>query len=411
MPGPTETPPIVTRQLLLAFASAFGSATGFYLLLSAVPLYAASIGAGGTGAGLATGALMLSTVAAEPVTPRLIARFGYRTTLAAGLVLLGAPAFALGSAPTMAAVLVVCLARGAGFGITVVVGSALVAELVPPERRGEGLGLYGVVVGVPSVAALPLGVWLATSVGYAPVFVAGGLAALAALAAVPGLPGRADPDPGHGRPVGVLAGLGTPALLRPLVVFFATAMAAGIVVTFLPLALPGASGELAAFALLAQAATATLARWWAGRYGDRRGPAALLVPAVLAAGIGVLALVAIASPAAAVAGMLLFGAGFGVAQNATLSLMFERVPPSGYGTVSAMWNMAYDAGLGVGAAGFGVVAARTGYPWAFALTATLVLAALLPAWFDLRRNRTHRLPMYKLEERGHHESDPREPTR
>jgi predicted MFS family arabinose efflux permease len=175
--------------------------------------------------------------------------------------------------------------------------------------------------------------------------------------------------------------------------------------------LPGASGELAAFALLAQAATATLARWWAGQYGDRRGPAALLVPAVLAAGIGVLALVAIASPAAAVAGMLLFGAGFGVAQNATLSLMFERVPPSGYGTVSAMWNMAYDAGLGVGAAGFGVVAARTGYPLAFALTAALVLAALLPAWFDLRRNRTHRLPMYKLEERGHHESDPREPIR
>jgi MFS family permease len=210
---------MVTRPLLLAYASAFGSATGFYLLLSAVPLYAASIGVGGTGAGLATGALMLSTVAAEPVAPRLVARFGYRTTLAAGLVLLGAPAFALGSAPTMAAVLAVCLARGAGFGITVVVGSALVAELVPPERRGEALGLYGVVVGVPSVAALPLGVWLAESVGYAPVFVAGGLAALAALAAVPGLPGRAGPEPGHGRPVGVLVGLGTPALLRPLVVF------------------------------------------------------------------------------------------------------------------------------------------------------------------------------------------------
>jgi predicted MFS family arabinose efflux permease len=317
----------------------------------------------------------------------------------------------------MAGILAVCLARGAGFGIAVVVGSALVAELVPPERRGEGLGLYGVVVGAPSVAALPLGVWLAGSVGYAPVFVAGGLAALAAMAAVPGLPGRADPELGRGRRLGVLAGLGTPALLRPMIVFFATAMAAGVVVTFLPLALPGASGGLAAFALLAQAA-ATLARWWAGRYGDRRGPAVLLAPAVLAAGIGVLALVAIASPAAAVAGMLLFGAGFGVAQNATISLMFERVPPSGYGTVSALWNMAYDAGLGVGAAGFGVIAVQTGYPWAFALTAALVLAALLPARFDLRRNRPHRPSMDKpagfgtgYRGRGGREDEPREPTR
>lgn len=33
--------------------------------------------------------------------------------------------------------------------------------------------------------------------------------------------------------------------------------------------MPDASGNLAAMALLTQAATATLARWWAGRLGDR----------------------------------------------------------------------------------------------------------------------------------------------
>jgi predicted MFS family arabinose efflux permease len=44
--------------------------------------------------------------------------------------------------------------------------------------------------------------------------------------------------------------------------------------------------------------------------------------------------------------------------------------------VSAIWNLAFDAGIGVGAFGFGVVAARTGYPAAFALTAALMLAGL-----------------------------------
>jgi hypothetical protein len=55
-----------------------------------------------------------------------------------------------------------------------------------------------------------------------------------------------------------------------------------------------------------------------------------------------------------------FGAGFGVAQNATLTLMYARVPESGYGTVSALWNVAYDGGMGLGAVGFGAAAAHTG---------------------------------------------------
>ena len=67
-----------------------------------------------------------------------------------------------------------------------------------------------------------------------------------------------------------------------------------------------------------------------------------------------------------------------------LSLMYARVPESGYGTVSALWNLAYDAGMGLGAAGFGAVAAQTGYPASFTLTGVLMLAALVPALRDRR---------------------------
>jgi predicted MFS family arabinose efflux permease len=374
MTAPAARPPILTRPLLLVFLASFGAMTGFYLLLSVVPLYAESVGAGGVGAGLVTGALMAATVAGELAIPRLLARFGHRAVLAAGLVLLGAPALALPAAATMAAILAVSVVRGLGFAICVVVGGALVAALVPAERRGEGLGLFGIVVGVPGVAALPLGVWLVGEAGYPPVFVAGAAAALAGLAAVPGLPGR---RPAPEQPVGVLAGLRRPALHRPAAAFSATAMAAGVVVTFLPLAVPRGSGGLAALALFVQAVGATLSRWWAGRYGDRHGPAVLFVPGVVASAAGILALVLIDRPAAVLAAMAVFGCGFGATQNASMTLMLNRVPPSAYGTVSAIWNLAYDAGIGVGAFGFGVVAARTGYPPAFALTAALMVAALL----------------------------------
>jgi MFS family permease len=373
---------MIRAELLRVFAVSFGAMVGFYLLLSVVPLYAASAHAGEVGAGLTTGALLLATVASELVTPRLAARFGYRLVLGAGVVLLGAPAVALTASAELVAVLAVSAVRGFGFGIVVVAGSALVASIVPPQRRGEGLGLYGIVVGVPSVLALPLGVFLVEHASYSTVFVAGAVAALAGLAVVPGLPGR-RPEPASA-PVGVVAALRTGRLIRPSLVFSATAVAAGVVVTFLPLAVTGAAGGVAALALLVQASTATLARWWAGRYGDRRGPARLIIPGLLAAVAGVLALVVVGSPVAVVAGMALFGVGFGVSQNASLALMFDRVSSQGYGAVSALWNLACDAGMGLGAVGYGVLAAQTGYPVAFALTGVLMLAALLPAWRDRR---------------------------
>jgi predicted MFS family arabinose efflux permease len=372
-------PSLMNGALLRVFVSSFGATMSFYLLLSVVPLYATSVGASGIGAGMTTGALMFATVATELVTPRLVARFGYQLVFAAGLFLLGAPALALPASASMLAIVVVCLVRGIGFAIAVVVGGSLVASFVPAERRGEGLGLYGVIVQIPAIIGLPLGVWLSGHAGFPTVFVLAAAAALAGLLAMPGLPRRSAV---HVETIGILDGLRSPALLRPALAFSATAMAAGVVVTFLPLAVTRNAGNVAALALLAQAVAATFTRWWAGHHGDRHGSAKLLVPALLVAAAGLSAEVMLGRPIAVVLGMVVFGAGFGVAQNASLVLMFERVPESGYDAASAIWNLAYDAGLGVGGAGFGVLAAQTGYSAAFAWTAALMLIALVPALRD-----------------------------
>ncbi|MFF2616809.1 MFS transporter [Kitasatospora sp. NPDC058046] len=372
-------PPLVTWALLVRLVSLFGCTTGFNLLLSAVPLYAQESGGGEHAAGLATGALMFATVVGELATPSLTARFGHRWALAAGLVLLGAPTLALAWTGGMAAVVAVCLLRGLGFAVALVAGGALTAALIPAERRGEGLALVGLVSGLTALAGQPLGVWLAQHVGWGWVFAIGAAAPLAGVVSVPALPDRTRAD---GPTLGLREGLRSGALLRPAVVFGATALAAGILVTFLPLAVPSAAAVAAA--LLVQPAAATATRWLAGRYGDRRGASGLVLPALLVCAGGVLLLASTGSPVAVVAGATVFGAGFGVAQNATLTLMYARVPPAGYGTVTALWNVAFDGGMGVGAVAFGAVAGATGYPWAFVLTAAVMLAALAPAWRDRR---------------------------
>jgi predicted MFS family arabinose efflux permease len=382
---------LLTRPLMVRFVSVIGTATSFYLLLSAVPLYARSAGASTGLAGLTTTALTLSSVAAYPVTPRLMARYGTRAVLAGGLLALGLPALALAVTANIGLILAVCVVRGAGFAVLCVAGGALTVSLIPARRRGQGLALVGLVSGVPSVAALPLGVWLAGHLGYRPVFVAGGLAALAGLASLPWLP-RAGPATRTSKADGMLAALRNPALVRPAALFSATTMAVGILVTFLPLVVTRADANVAALALLVQPAAAIAGRWLAGRRGDRpsgqhgnrRGSAALLVPGVLAAAAGVLVLSLTAVPAAVIAGAAVFGLGFGITQNVTQTVMYDRVPESAYGASSALWNLAYDGGMGLGAAGFGVLALHTGYPVAFVLVAAILAAAILPTVLTTR---------------------------
>ena len=372
--GDGVTSRLLSLPLALTFLVEFTSLTSFFLLLSAVPMLAAAAGASSSGAGLITGSLLLGTVTAEAAAAPGIRRFGYRATLAAGAVLLGAPALALVPREPAAVLMGVSFARGLGFGLCGVTTGALTAALLPAQRRGEGLGLLGIVSGGPAVIALPAGVWLA---GHHLVAAAAALAAVAGLlplATVRWLPGRGQARRSQ-RPVSqrTASARRVPggALRLPLI-FAACTVAAGVLDSFLPLA-KGVPSSLASAALLVQAVAATLSRWQAGRHGDRYGHARLLIPALGAAALGLTAMIWLASPVMVFASMVLFGAGFGVIENATFALLIERLPEA---QASSVWNLAYDAGYGAGPAVFGLFAARTGYPAAFALTGILVLAAL-----------------------------------
>ena len=389
-PFPAARPRLVTGRFAAALLASFGALTSFYLLLSVTPMYAVSAGAGSAGAGLVTGSLMLTTVLAEFASSRLMGRYGYRAVFAAGALLLGGPVPALLAPHSMITIVAVSILRGFGFGLSTVVIGALVASSVPPERRGEGIGLAGVVACVPAIVALPSGVWLAQNTGYAVVIAITAVSALAPLAAVPWLGGSAGTEAGAeagagtgtgAKSAGLLASLRSAGQLRPAVIFAATTVSAGVVASFLPLA-AGVSAGVAALGLFAQAVTATASRWWAGRRGDRHGHARLLIPGLLIATTGMTSLIWVQTPVVVIAGMCLFGIGFGITQNATFALMIDRAPASGYGTASALWNLAYDAGYGAGPMAFGVFVAHTGYPAAFALTGLLILTALLPAVRD-----------------------------
>src|SRR5271165_567188 len=250
-PDSTRGSRLVSGPLAMVFLAEFSSLTSFYLLLSVTPAYAAAAGAGSADAGLVTGVLLLGTVAAELAAPVLMRRLKFRTLLAAGALLLGVPALALLASGSLALMVTVSVVRGFGFGLSTVTSGALTAMLVPPQRRGEGLGLFGVVATAPGIVALPAGVWLAGRSGIAVVVVMAAATALVPVAAFPWLPGRTSPGAVRpGSASGLLSGLRQGSQRRPFLIFAASTMAGGVVVSFLPLA-AGVSGTVVAAGLLA----------------------------------------------------------------------------------------------------------------------------------------------------------------
>jgi predicted MFS family arabinose efflux permease len=355
--------PILTAPMAAlcgTIAMAMGS---FYLLLSAVPAHAAALG-GELAAGSTTAALMATTIVGEVIAPRFIARLGRGLATAIALLVLALPALATFSSD-LTIVLVSCAARGLGLGVLLVAACGLAASLAPASRRAEAMGIYGIASALPAILGIPLGPWALASFGpvaTASIAAALGLAALAGLAA---FPGRAAPAEGKQEPHPLPA---LRASAWPAGALAIGAIAVGAAVTFLPLAHREVAATTITLALLLQGIASAATRWAVGRSIDRHGPKNAVIAGVLCT-IAAMLCLALPGDAAVIAGMIGSGAAFGVLQSATLTQLLQRAAPAQADGVSAVWNAAYDAGLGLGGLGVGALAAAAGYAAAFAIAA------------------------------------------
>ncbi|MFG2949680.1 MFS transporter [Streptomyces adustus] len=362
-----------------ALIAAFGGFAGFNLLLGAMPAYAVRSGAGPSGAGALTATMMAATLVVQPFTPWLFARLGQRYSLALSGALLGLPCLVLPAVSTLPVLTGLVAVRGLGFGMFVVAGVTLTAELFPSGSRGRAIGWYGAVVGVAGVLGAPLGVALARREAYPFAFaLAAGTAALV-LAGSFGLPRATGPArPAGPRSGGPHAVRGTWRLLRPmtgpLLVETASTTAYGVVFTFLPLTASAAPRALFA----AQAAT-VLSRLGAGWLIDRHGGRPVLLPAALLTALGTAAGVASGAPALLLTGAALFGAGFGAVQSATLVLALRAAGdrPGGLGVAGVAWNIAFDGGTGIGSLAGGPLLSLGGPAALFPATAAVLVVLLL----------------------------------
>lgn len=368
--------------LLLVTLAGF---TGYAVLLPTAALWVLRGGADLAGAGLVNGVVLLFTVLTQPVIPALLRRFGWGPVLATGVGLMGTPSLAHLLTDALAPTLALSAVRGLGFGVLTVTGSAAVAELVDPRRRGAAVGAYGLAIALPLVAVLPVAPWLAEEVSFAVVF---GLGALPLL----GIPGalalgrhfhqRAASEPAASpsstsavAPAGRLRGIAP--LIPPMLLLLGITLPGGAVLTFAPQLVddPG----LVVLLLVALNATAALARWRIGSFADIKGPGAFVPPLVVLGTLG-MAGVALAvhwtAPVLLVVSGAVLGIAYGGLQNLTLLLSFAAVERGRYGTASAVWNIGFDLGTALGSVLIGAIAAGADFTVALLVAAGITLATL-----------------------------------
>ena len=350
---------------------------GYAALLPAAPLWAVHGGAGEAGSGLVNGVFMLVTVLSQLLVPAALRRFGWGRVMAGGMLSLGVPSLLHLLSDDLAVTLALSAVRGTGFGVLTVTGSAVVADLVPAAQRGRAVGVYGLAIASTQVGLLPAAPWLAENVGFGLVFALGALPLLGAPAALAlGRVLRARPAPedqGGGRaPYGQL--------IRPMLLLLAVTLAGGALITFT--AQMSSSTSLTVVALALFSSTAALSRWRMGALADRSGPERFVWPLVVLSSAG-MALIAwsVGDPAATVAtallvGMAVVGVAYGGLQNLTMLITFNAVQRRHYSQASAVWNIGFDAGTGLGSVLVGLVAAGTSFGASMMVVAGACLATL-----------------------------------
>ena len=382
--GPAEDR-LFTSDFASTTLANFTNALGMQMLVATLPVYVIGLGGSQADAGLVSGAVAFTALLFRPFVGWLTDAWRRRP-----LVLIGTSCYGLASgiyllAGSLSFLLLGRFVHGFGLCCYTTAANAYVADLAPPGRRGEAMGLFSAAMALALIVGPAIGFMLVGSVGFQRLFlVTGGLAFTAFFISLAARERRRPPETAR-LPWSLRTGIVAVDALPTAWTALCLGLGIGAVTAFIAIfARPRGLQNPGVF-FTAQAIALLVSRTFAGRLADRRGRAVAIVPGVIlmAAALALLPLARGLWPFVGVAS--LFGLGFGTAQPATMALLIDRVRPEQRGLATSTYFTGFDAGIAAGSILLGMVSQRWGFGVMWPLTAActlLGLAGLLP---DRRR--------------------------
>ena len=385
---------ILTPAFLTAAAANFLFFTGLagFVLL---PLHLRRLGATDGQLGLIMACYSATAMVVQPVVGAWVDRGGHRAFLMTGAALTSGVALLFAAAPDALGLFPLLRAlQGVAFSVFFIANFTIVVDLVPPDRRGEALGIFGISGLVSGAVGPVLGELLVQAAGFRGLFLAA--AVLPLLAAGISARLRLPPEPPRrGTPEG-LAGLLRGVVSAPLLVMTlgaAFGLGQGVMFTFFPTYALDLEVRWVGLFAVTYTGAALGVRATASGLADTVGRRAVIIPAmglqagatVLLSSLGLLArsLGFPAGPFLALAG-LLAGVAHGLLYPALTALVVDVTPPERRGRMVGVFMAFILLGQAGGAAGFGHLAHAVGYGPMFGFLG-MVLAGACVLAFRLER--------------------------
>lgn len=382
---------LFTRDYFLAFTVLLGSYIVFVSLMTFMALYAAErFAVNDTAAGFAASSFVIGAGLIRLVIGKYLDFMGRRRTLLASLALLAGTSLVYAFVDSYALLIAFRILQGVAFGIISTAVTSVVLDVIPPTRRTEGLGYFGL------AATLGMAIGPLTAVRISEIASAQWVfnftavcAAVGFLAVLPMRITEHTPAPEAYAQRWRLRGsdLLDVRVLPVAVIAFLSAIGYALITTYLPPFLVGRDmADTASIFFVVFALAMVLVRLFAGRLQDRRGENAVIPLALLCFGASLVLIAVADSMWLFLLAAVLGGFGQGGAVPSLQSVGIGRTTHDRVPIATSTHYLSLDAGIAVGPVALGFLIPLAGYQGLYFAGAAILVLSIGLYWLTHGRH-------------------------
>lgn len=372
-----------TKSFIALTFSALFLFMNLQMLLSSFPSYVKSeFQAGDIMVSLVTSVFALTAIASRFMTAFLMRRVSRNVLLYIGLAIAAAITGLYVVADSIGSLLLMRVGYGIGFGIASTIIPTIVSQIIPSKRMGEGIGYFGLSTSLAMSIGPMIGLNVMKQSGFGTLAMIGTFTLLLAFPvllfsrSLPAVPKKQPIErsiaPSKPLKVPFNTKLVLPAILNVLL-----AITYGGLLSFIALFGEAVHLEQVGLFFLFNAITIIIIRPISGRLFDKRGPAAVLIPAAVCVVASLTVLSYTTSMPMLIISALLYGLGFGAIQPTIQAWMLRTSTPAQYGMANSMFYNSTDLGVASGAIILGAISAASDYGMMYRYSAGFMVLFLI----------------------------------
>lgn len=361
--------------IMLANAFAFFA---FDILLPTLPLFLEKHGGLDISQiGFIIGSFTFSAIIIRPFTEVFTNKFGKKRVLIVSILvcLLSTLGYYIGT--NFALALSIRILHGFGFGLAVTILSTLAAEIIPRERRGEGMGMIGNGTTIALALSPFVGMWLFNSYDPIVLFGIAGVSLLVFLACVSFISFPDSVTSSSQKEQSFLQSLIEPSAIFPCALMLLFGICIGGVISFMALYAKELNIEGVAWFYFVNTVSGFLIRFISGKVFDQKGHAWVLIPSSISIIIGFVLLYQSTTLMDLLIAAALYGMGTGSLFPSLQAWTLNNTRPEQFTKVTAMFFNSFDLGIGGGSAILGLVAVKTSYSSIYLFSAFVMIFFLI----------------------------------